>query len=245
MATATQSIREIISSSPTAAAILRRFEIDVCAHADEPLSAACAGIQMSLDQVLEKLREDEIGGLEASRESISAMSPTRLIQHIVRVHHRNIRQELPRLVELAHIVAARHSARMPELKKTVELLEELRLDISEHIRKEEQILFPCIAQLDEAPLLAFRPLGQYFNRVGQPVFMMSQEHERAKLLLAELSRFTGDFKAPVWACATLLAFYEGLRRFTEQLLEHVRLENDLLFPKAIAIETELMSGGAQ
>lgn len=245
MAIAVQSIREIISSHPTAAAILQRFDIDACAHADEPLSQTCAGLQLSLEQVLEKLREDEIAGAELPSDLTAGMSPGRLIQHIVRVHHRNVRQELPRLGELAHVVAAKYGTRMPELEMIERLLEELRSDMSEHIRKEEQVLFPYIVQLDEAPLLAFRPLQQCFSHVGHPVFMMSQKHERAKLMLLELRRLTNDFKPPVWACATFLAFYEGLRLFSEQLQEHVRLENDRLFPQAIAMEAELMRDGAQ
>src|SRR5215469_472094 len=228
MATATQSIREIISSHPTAAAILQRFDIDVCAHANESLIEACAEMQLSLEQVLEKLRDGATGGDGLHCGHPTEMSPGRLIQYIVRVHHRNVRQELPRLTEIAHVVEAKYGARMPELTTLAKLIEELRSDMAEHIRKEEQVLFPYIAQLDETPLLAFRPLQQCFNRVGQPIFMMSQEHESVKMLLVELQRLTNDFRPPVWACATFLAYYEGLRSFSEQLQEHIQLENEVL-----------------
>jgi regulator of cell morphogenesis and NO signaling len=99
--------------------------------------------------------------------------------------------------------------------------------------------------VDQAPLLAFRPPQQCFTTVGQPVFMMVQEHEGARLLLAELRQATNDFKPPVWACATFVAFYSGLRTFAASFEEHIRLENDVLFPRAIEMERALMTAGAR
>ena len=234
MATATQSIREIVSSQPTAAAILQRFDIDVCAQANESLHDACAHLQLSIEQVLEKLED----GGQLARPS--EFTPSRLIQHIVRVHHKNVRQELPRLVEMAHAIADKHGERAPELRQVELLVADLHAEMCEHLRKEEHVLFPYIAQVDEAPLLAYRPPQQCFSKVGQPVFVMVQEHERALLMLAELGQLTDDFKPPVWACAGLAALYQGLRVFAANLEEHIRLENDVLFPQAIAMEAELM-----
>jgi regulator of cell morphogenesis and NO signaling len=245
MATATQSIREIISSQPSAAAILQRFDIDVCAHANETLYEACADLQLSIEQVLEKLQEVAALHDGVERDHPSKFPPSRLIQHIVRVHHHNVRQELPRLAELAHTVAERYGERAPEMKLVERLVEDLREEMAEHIRKEEQVLFPYIAQVDQTPLLAFRPPQQHFSRIGQPVFMMAQEHERAKLLIAELRQLTDDFRPPVWACSTFLALYSGLRSFVDMLEEHIRLENDVLFPQAVAMEAELMRVGVQ
>lgn len=245
MATATHSIREIISSQPTAAAILQRFDIDVCAHANDSLREACADQQLSVEQVLEKLEDgaaNEAGGAEIDPANLT---PSRLIQHIVRVHHQNVRQELPRLVELARIVAERHGNRAPELKRIQVLTEELRTELVEHIRKEEQVLFPYIAQLNDSPLTAFHPPQACFSRVGQPVFIMAQEHERAKQLVTELRELAYDFKPPVWACSTFVAFFSGLRLFAARLDQHICLENDVLFPRAIKLESELMGEGAR
>ena len=244
MATATQSIREIVSSHPTAAAILQRFDIDVCGQANESLNEACASLQLSLEQVMEKL-EDAAPQDGMHRANPSAFTPSRLIQHIVRVHHKNVRQELPQLVELAHTVAEKYGERAPELRRVERLVAELHAELCEHLRKEEQVLFPYIAQVEQAPLLAFRPPQQCFSQIGQPVFMMVQEHERAKLMIAELRQLTDDFKPPVWACSTFVALYSGLRNFADTFEEHVRLENDVLFPQAIQMEAELMRAGAQ
>lgn len=245
MASPTQSIREIISSQPTAAAILQRFDIDVCTHSNESLSEACAELQLSVEQVLEKLADSAAADAGATNPDLAKYSASRLIQHIVRIHHQSIRQELPRLAEMAGMVADKYGERAPELKPIAAAVEELRVEMAEHISKEEQVLFPYIAQVEETPLLAFHPPQQCFSTVGQPVFMMVQDHERARLVLEELRTLSRAFRAPVWACSTFVAFYEGLRIFADTFDEHIRLENDVLFPRAIAMEAELMSRGAQ
>src|SRR6185437_10414420 len=108
MATATRSIRELISSQPTAAAILQRFDIDVCAHANESLTEACADLQLSVEQVLEKLADGAAVDAGAMHPDPTEYSASRLIQHIVRVHHQSIRQELPRLAEMAGMIAEKY-----------------------------------------------------------------------------------------------------------------------------------------
>jgi regulator of cell morphogenesis and NO signaling len=245
MTMATQTIREIISSHPTAAAILHRFDIDVCARSNEPLTEACADLQLCVEQVLEKLENGAATEAGAEPADPAGFPPSRLIQHIVRVHHQNVRQVLPKLAELAHTVAKKYGERAPELRQVEILVSNLHAELTEHIRKEEQVLFPYIVQVDEAPLLAFRPPQQCFSRVGQPVFMMAQEHERAKLIIADLRRLTDGFKPPVWACSTFVALYSGLRSASDDLKEHFRLENDVLFPRAIEMEAELMEAGVR
>jgi len=245
MATATQSIREIIGSQPTAAAILQRFDIDVCTHANDSLLEACAELQLSVEQVLEKLEDGAARESGAEYADPTGFSPSRLIQHIVRIHHKNVRQELPRLIEMARTAVERHGERVPELKLIKALTESLRLDLAEHLRKEEQVLFPYVVQLDQAPLRGFGPAPACFSRVSQPVCMMMQEHERAKLQLAELRQLTDGFKPPVGACSTFVAFYSGLRTFSAKLDEHIRLEDEILFPRAIEVEAERMNEGAR
>jgi hypothetical protein len=103
----------------------------------------------------------------------------RLIQHIVRVHHQYVRQELPRLAEMAQKLAAKRSDRAPELKNVEELLEELRADMFAHIQKEEQVLFPFISQMDQDSIVAYPPAHACFRSVAHPVSKMMQEHESA------------------------------------------------------------------
>ena len=239
MVTSTQSIREIIAAQSSAAVVLERFDIDLCSHANESLDQACAELQLSVDQILEKLTDAEASESGAGPADPASLSPGRLIQHIVRVHHQRVRQELPRLTSMVHKLAAKHGSRAPGLKKIEALLDELQADMLSHIEKEEQILFPFIAQMDQDALGSCSPTKACFRSVAQPIFMMEREHESANQIVAQIRSLANGFDPPAWACGTHSALYSGLRAFEIDLKQHVHLENDVLFPRAIALEAEL------
>ena len=239
MPTSTQSVREIIAKHPSAAKIFQRFDINLCSQAEKSLDGACAELQLSVDQVLEKLADAETQELGGPPVDPASISIGRLIQHIVRVHHQYVRQELPRLAEMAQKLAAKRSDRAPELKNIEELLEELRTDMFAHIQREEQVLFPFISQMDQESIVAYPPSHACFRSVTHPIFMMEQEHESADHIVAELIRLTNHFEPPSWACATHIALFSGLREFEADLKQHVHLENDVLFPRAIQLEAAL------
>jgi regulator of cell morphogenesis and NO signaling len=243
MPTSTQSVREIVATQPSAAKVFQRFDIDLCSQAEKSLDGACAELQLSVDQVLEKLADAETQDLGGPAVDPACLPIGRLIQHIVRVHHQYVRQELPRLAEMAQKLAAKRSDRAPELKNVEELLEELRTDMLAHIQKEEQVLFPFMSQMDHDSIIVYPPAHTCFRSVAQPVSKMMQEHESANHIVAELRRITLGFQPPAWACATHIALFAGLSEFEADLKQHVHLENDVLFPRAIELEAELNSRG--
>jgi regulator of cell morphogenesis and NO signaling len=239
MSTATQSIREIVTRQPSAAGIFHRFDIDLCMQADLSLEGACQELQLSVEQVLEKLADAEAqrcGGMALDPEKLSL---SRLIQHIVRIHHNRVRQELPRFAEMALKVSAKRSDREPQLTTIAELVETLRDEMYSHIQKEERVLFPFISQMDQESIVAYPPAHACFRSVTHPIFIMEQEHESADNIVAEIIRLTNHFEPPSWACATHIALFSGLREFEADLRQHVHLENDILFPRAIQLEAEI------
>ena len=239
MPTSTQSIREIVTQYPSSAKVFHRFDIDLCLQADLSLEGACQELQLSVDQVLEKLTDSEAQERGGMASDPATLSLARLVQHIVRIHHLCVRQELPRLAEMALKLAATRGDRAPELAKVAELIEKLRGEMYAHIQKEEQVLFPFISQMDQESIVAYPPSHACFRSVTHPIFMMEQEHESADHIVAELIRLTNHFESPSWACATHIALFSGLREFEADLKQHVHLENDVLFPRAIQLEAEL------
>jgi regulator of cell morphogenesis and NO signaling len=239
MPTSTQSIREIVVTQPSAAPILQRFEIDLCSQADASLHQACTELQLSVEQVLEKLTDAAMQDGGARLADPAALSQNRVIQRVVRIHHLCVRQELPRLAEMARRLVGKRGDRSPELKTIETLLEELHTDLINHIQREEMILFPFIAQMEEHLLHGGPPLQACFRSVAQPISMMMQEHESADRILAELRRLTRGFEPPDWACAIHVACFAGLIAFVADLNQHVHLENNVLFPRAVEMETRL------
>ena len=239
MPTSTQSIREIIATQPSAVNVFQRFDIDLCSQAEKSLDGACAELQLSVDQVLEKLTDSEAQERGGMASDPATLSLARLVQHIVRIHHNCVRQELPRLAEMAMKLAAARGDRASELTKVAELIEQLRGEMYTHIQKEEQVLFPFISQMDQESIIAYPSSHACFRSVTHPIFMMEQEQESADHIVAELIRLTNHFEPPSWACATHIALFSGLREFEADLKQHVHLENDVLFPRAIQLEAEL------
>jgi regulator of cell morphogenesis and NO signaling len=242
MPTSTCTIRELVSTQSSAAAVLQRFDIDLCSHAEKSLEKICSELQLSVDQVLEKLADAATGKQSIATIDVSGYSMARIIQHIVRAHHQYVRRELPRLVTMAQKLAGKHGERAPELKTVLSLIDVLRSEMLAHLEKEEQILFPFITQMEEE-LTGGTTAHACFRTVEQPIAMMVREHLSAEGLLAEMRTLTGGFKAPDWACTTHLAFYAGLAMFEADLRQHVHLENDILFPRAIEAETRLNQKG--
>lgn len=239
MLSSSQTIREIASHQPSALALFERFDIDVCSQADKSLREACSELQLSLDQLLEKLQEccDRESGVKPNDPS--NLSCSLLIQHIVRVHHLHVRQNLPPLVRYARKLTDQLGDQACEFKAIEELVGQLHQDLWTHIRKEEEVLFPFIVRMEEESTLAYPPEHACFRSVSHPVLMMVQEHEVASRIMEQIRRCTGNFLVPEWACPTHRALLDGLREFDVDLQEHIHLENDVLFPRSIQMEAEL------
>jgi regulator of cell morphogenesis and NO signaling len=138
----------------------------------------------------------------------------------VETYHRRLRLALPDLVAMAHKVAARHAAR-PECPTGLAAhLEAMLTSVLHHMRKEEEILFPMI-------------VAGMGSRASAPVRVMELEHEHHGTDLQEIRRLTNDLTAPPDACPTWRALYLGLQQLEEELMEHIHLENNVLFRRAL------------
>lgn len=236
MPTSVQSIREIVSTQPSAAAVLQRFGIDLCSYAETSVTHACDELQLSVEQVLEKLSDALTAEHGAEPADLASYSLKRLIQHIVRAHHSYIRRELPRIAQMSRAAAAKHGVRSPELKRVEVLVERLHAAMLTHLDQEEQSLFPYIAQMEEGPLKSIPPGNSHFDALPQSVSMMIEQHEPVEEILPEMRSITNDFQPPAWACPTYIALYGGLEALEKDLRQHMHLENDLLFPRALEME---------
>src|SRR5262249_44344004 len=156
-----------------------------------------------------------------------------------RTHHQTVRQELPRFAELSQRIATKHGEKAPHFKAVAPLIAQLRAEMFAHLEKEEQILFPYIVRLEEAAEDHSATPHGCFRSVAHPISMMMQEHDSSESIAAELRRLTNGFEPPSWACPRNAAFHASLAAFESDLRQHVHLENDLLFPRAVALEAAL------
>ena len=179
-------------------------------------------------------QSEETGALDFQNASLPE-----LITHILDTHHVFTKSEMDRLQALTEKVIGAHGANHPELLQLRELWEKLCADLKPHMFKEEQILFPymnALAQAADHKLPApFAPFGT----VNNPIRMMMSEHDTAGDILREMRALTSDYKAPGDACISYQTLYQALEHFEKDLHQHIHLENNILFPKALAMESAL------
>jgi regulator of cell morphogenesis and NO signaling len=130
-----------------------------------------------------------------------------------------------------------HGARHPQIfPRMAEVFAAFRAELEMHMRKEEKILFPFLEQYARAEALNQPMPPVPFGSVANPIAAMEHEHEGAGDALAEIHALTQDFQLPANACATVRALYNGLQALESDLHLHIHLENNILFPRAIALE---------
>jgi regulator of cell morphogenesis and NO signaling len=236
MTATAQTVREIALEQPTAIRVFEQFGIDYCCGGRKPLAEACAAGNLEIDAVIAALEEAEKKpGIEV--ENWAARSLESLSSHIVATHHAYVKRELPRLAQLAQKVVSRHGSTKPELPAIANTLKQLDEELTQHLAKEEGVLFPYITALERSLSIGTPGPNSCFGTVANPIAVMTQEHDAAGSLLSEVRRLTGNFSTPEDACPTFHAFYDGLREFEQDLHQHIHLENNILFPRAIELES--------
>ncbi|MFP5204758.1 MAG: iron-sulfur cluster repair di-iron protein [Acidobacteriota bacterium] len=229
----TKTVRDIALEQPASIRVFERFGIDYCCGGRKPIEDACANKGLDVEKVLAAL-EEAAAGNQAPADDWAARSLTELSRHIVAAHHEYCRRELPRLAVLAARVVQRHGDTRSELVEIQAKLAALDAELTQHFTKEEMILFPAIAALEQ------KGIGHaQFARLDGPISVMMREHDAAGLLLAEMRDLSGEFTPPPGACPTYHAFYQGLREFEADLHQHIHLENNVLFPRALALAAQL------
>jgi regulator of cell morphogenesis and NO signaling len=160
-----------------------------------------------------------------------------LVGHIIDVHHRYLHETLPRLRMLVQKVLNAHGMHHGDMLRQVQsLFGTLDLELSHHLMKEEQILFPYVVALESHARDGAEQPAACFGSVRSPIQQMEHEHENAGGLLVKLREVTGNYTLPQDACPTFAALYEGLQEMEADLHQHIHLENNILFPRAIACE---------
>lgn len=235
MATPQTTVRDIAIEQPASIRVFERFGIDYCCGGRKPLAEACQERSIAPQAVLDAIQAAIAGGGEPARDWTQASLET-ICDHIVATHHAYVRAELPRLEALAQRVVSRHGNTHPELQEIQQLIGSLGEELLQHLSKEEMVLFPFITSLERnLANCGPRPLG-CFGAVRNPIRMMIAEHDSAGDALDRMRALSGGFTPPEGACPTYRGFYQALSDFEKDLHQHVHLENNILFPRAIDLD---------
>ncbi|MCB9914850.1 MAG: iron-sulfur cluster repair protein YtfE [Planctomycetes bacterium] len=201
-----------------ASRVFHRHGLDYCCNGRIPLHEACLRRELDPNVLLAELRE-AAGAASTGPGPVDGPLP-QLIQHLLDHYHEPHRAEVPRLVEMATRVEAVHGDK-PECPRGLAAhLSHMGQELEMHMQKEEQVLFPMI----------LRGLGA---NAGMPISVMEEEHQDHGRNLERLRKLAHDFDPPECACNTWRALYLGLDELEQQLMDHIHLENNVLFPRAL------------
>ncbi|MDE3186325.1 MAG: iron-sulfur cluster repair di-iron protein [Acidobacteriota bacterium] len=240
MIAAQSTLRSIALDQPATIRVFERLHLDYCCGGNRPLAEACAQKGLDVETVVASLAEAASGNAPVVKD-FSQAAPAELIRHIVQTHHGYVRNELPRLLAMAERVAAKHGPAHPEAGQIERQLSQLAEELLLHLQKEEIVLFPYIEKLEQRHNGSAKVPEACFGSVESPIRMMMHEHESAGALMEEMRAATGGFTPWDGACPTTVGLYDGLDAFERDLHRHVHLENNLLFPMAIALEQEVLA----
>ena len=229
-----RTVGELVAERPARARVFERFGIDYCCGGK--LSLAEAAAQQSIDAapVLAALREADQEPAGDDGQDWNQTSLAGLIDHILATHHDFLRRELPRLNALAEKVDQVHRASHPELTEVRQVFAEVRDELEMHMMKEERMLFPLIRNLE----VTGSTHDVFCGSVQHPIRVMEMEHQSAGSATETLRRLTGGYAAPADACNSYRALLAGLAEFETDLHLHVHKENNILFPRAVALEAQ-------
>ncbi len=229
------TVGEIVANYPASSRFFERLGIDYCCGGKRPLDEACAERNLDAETVLRML---DVNPLEASfghEKNWSNATLTELCDHIETTHHAYLKNELPRLAEIVEKVASVHGSKNPALKTVARVFEAFREELTQHMAKEEQILFPLCRTLEKSEHVP----AMHCGTVQNPIAVMEREHTDAGDALAEMRKLTNGYTAPDWACDTYRVMLHSLAELEADMHRHVHKENSILFPKAVAREAAL------
>jgi regulator of cell morphogenesis and NO signaling len=231
------TVGELAARHPALARVFERFGIDYCCGGKRTLADAAERAGVDFAAVLAAVEVADRP--PAGEDDPAALSLADLCEHIVGVHHAYLRRELPRIDRLLEKVVAAHGERHPEMRDLQRVVDRFAAELSRHMAKEELILFPAIRRLEQDRRYPAGPFGSVRN----PMAAMEADHDDAGSALAEMRALTSDFTPPADACPTFRALLGALAELEVDMHRHVHKENNVLFPRALRLEEEIIASG--
>lgn len=216
MQIADQQLSELAITLPMATEIFRKNRLDFCCGGKQTLREACEKREIDLNSIVKQLE----GLSKKSGPTYEEMPLDEMTAYIVDRYHNDLRRRFPELLALAQKVEQVHGDHANCPVGLFALLNDMHKEMLMHMMKEENVLFPMIQN------------GAGHNAF-MPIKVMNAEHESHGQQLEEAHRLTSNFTPPEGACGTWRALYSGLEKLEEEIMEHIHLENNILFPRAL------------
>lgn len=229
------SVGEVVKLNFKTAPLFLSHKIDYCCGGKKAISEACLEVGINPDLLIKQL-ESLVSESDPDSEYINRLSLTELADYIVKRHHTYVTDSIPFLNTNLEKLCRVHGENHPELFKIKELFNGSADALTAHMQKEENVLFPFIRSLESSKKENTPLPATHFGSVSNPIGMMLAEHQNEGERFVEIARLSNDYTLPEGGCTTYDVTLKQLSDFDNDLHRHIHLENNILFPKAIALE---------
>lgn len=233
----TQSVGKFVADDYRTAAVFQKYGIDFCCKGGQTINEVCEKKKISTDDLLAKL--DEVSKQSVNQINYLSWDLDLLTDYIEKKHHRYIEQATPSLMQFLKKLCKVHGAKHPELVKINEEFKASASELAMHMKKEELMLFPYIRKLIAVKDNHEKKEQPNFGSVQNLINMMMDEHNSEGERFRKIAELSDNYNPPDGACTTYKVTFSSLKEFEEDLHMHIHLENNILFPKAVALEKEL------
>jgi regulator of cell morphogenesis and NO signaling len=232
------TIGELVTNDYRKAEVFKKYGLDFCCGGKKTLQEACASKGLDIIQIEKELRVLDSTSTIPS-EDYNSWDISFLADYILNTHHKYVKQAIPVIFEYVEKVAKVHGNKHPEAIAIAEKFLMVADELNRHMCKEEDILFPYIKHLSMAKMNGMKIEASPFGTVENPINMMEHEHDIVGKMMDEIKKLAKNYTPPEDACTTYKLSYSKLKEFEDDLHKHIHLENNILFPKAIELESEL------
>lgn len=227
-----ETVGEIVAKDYRKAEVFKQFGIDFCCNGGKTLSEASKEVNINLDTLLSELEKADISTAAPSQD-YTKWPLDFLADFIANTHHQYVRETAPIIEGLADKVSNVHGASHPELRDVAKRVKSLTADLMQHVKDEESFVFPAIKKL----ISSGKPNIENGESLDELIKRMHVEHDHAGEDLRYIRKITDDYALPQDACNSYMYLFEKLKEFEDDLFRHIHLENNILFPKSVALET--------
>jgi regulator of cell morphogenesis and NO signaling len=233
-------ISEIVQADYRTAEVFKKYRLTYCCGADLSLRTACEGQGLDYDYVVKELTESTRNLQLSAGLSFQKWRIDFLIDFIGNVHHAYAYEVLPSLSTGLQAFAVSHRKKYPHLEEVADLVNKLSDMLIAHNKHEDEIIFPYIKQINRANEKKEAYGNLFVRTLRKPLEGIDREHEQMQEILDRISALTNHFAIPEKACTSFQVYHHRLKEFYDNMAQHTYLEHDILFPRAIAIEQQLL-----
>jgi len=238
---ASSFVTDIVIRDYRTADVFRKYDIDFCCGGKWPLDIACQNKNLNTEDVIRELQKIVSQSISNAAIDFDSWEVDFLVDYIYNVHHRYLKNALLETREQVNKFLDGHRKKFPELGEVETIINQFMKEMPPHMRQEEEIIFPYIKQIHHAYKHRESYARLLIRTLRKPIEeVMLKEHETTGANLHRLRKITNNYTPPEKACLTHKITFAKLKELDTDLVQHIHLESNILFPKAIKMEQELL-----